>query len=70
MRRPPPVPFVLAVGVTGHRAEVLPADSVPILRERIRDVLERIAESGRALFAAERDCFAATEPKLRFVSPI
>jgi hypothetical protein len=64
------VPFVLAVGVTGHRAEVLQDGSVPILRERIRDVLQRIEESGRALLDAERKCFAAFEPKLRFVSPI
>ena len=67
---PPPVPFVLAVGVTGHRADVLPQDSVPILRERIRDVLLRIEQSGRELLDAERDCFAAGEPRLRFVSPV
>jgi hypothetical protein len=67
---PPPVPFVLAVGVTGHRADVLPADSVPILRERVRDALQQIEESGRALFEAERLCFASFQPKLRFVSPV
>jgi hypothetical protein len=67
---PPPVPFVLAVGVTGHRADVLPQDSVPILRERIRDVLVRIEQSGRGLLDAERGCFAPGEPRLRFVSPI
>jgi hypothetical protein len=68
--RPPPVPFVLAVGVTGHRAEVLAEGTVPVLRKRIRDVLEEIARSGRALLDAERNCFAALEPRLRFVSPI
>lgn len=61
---------MLAVGVTGHRAEVLPEDSVPILRDRIRDVLQRIEESGRALFNAERNCFAEFQLKMRFVSPI
>ena len=61
---------MLAVGVTGHRAEVLPDGSLPVLRERIRDVLERIEESGRALLAAEHDSFAPIQPKLRFVSPI
>ncbi|MFL6727597.1 MAG: hypothetical protein ACJ8FS_13945 [Sphingomicrobium sp.] len=68
--RPPAVPFVLCVGVTGHRADVLPEDSGPVLRERIRDVLRRIEKSGRALFDAERRCFAPFEPRLRFVSPI
>ena len=69
-RGPPTVPFVLAVGVTGHRAEVLPEDSVPVLRERIRDVLRLIEESGRDLLESERDCFADAEPRLRFVSPV
>ncbi len=69
-RGPPPIPFVLAVGITGHRIEVLQKGSVPKLRERIRDILQRIEESGRALFASERDCFADVEPRMRFVSPI
>jgi hypothetical protein len=67
---PPSVPFVLAVGVTGHRADVLPEGSVPILRDRIRDVLVRIAEAGRDLLEQERACFAPGEPRMRFVSPI
>jgi hypothetical protein len=69
-RGPPPVPFVLAVGVTGHRAEVLPEGSISVLRDRIRDVLRRIGECGRDLLDAERDCFADIAPQLRFVSPI
>ncbi len=67
---PPPVPFVLAVGITGHRADVLPAGSIPILHSRIRDVLERIEQSGRDLLLAEQDCFGPTPPVMRFVSPI
>ena len=51
---PPPVPFVLAVGVTGHRAEVLPDGSVPILRERVGDVLRQIEAAGRRLLEKER----------------
>jgi hypothetical protein len=67
---PPPVPFVLAVGVTGHRAEVLPEGSVPVLHDRVRDVLRQIEQAGRDLLEKERDCFAALPPRLRFVSPI
>lgn len=67
---PPAVPFVLAVGVTGHRAEVLPESSVPVLRERIRHVLQIIEEAGRALLAANGDCFASFAPRMRFVSPV
>lgn len=69
-RAPPPVPFVLAIGVTGHRADVLPDDSVPVLRQRIRDVLRQIEQAGRDLLRKEHDCFADLAPKLRFVSPI
>jgi hypothetical protein len=61
---------VLAVGVTGHRAEVLPHGSVLVLRERVREVLEQIEQAGRDLLEKERDCFADLPPKLRFVSPV
>lgn len=61
---------MLAVGITGHRAEVLPDGSTQMVRERIRDVLLRIEECGRALLRQERDCFADQPPRLRFVSPV
>lgn len=43
---------------------------MPLLRDRVRDVLQQIEQSGRALREAERDCFADFAPRLRFVSPI
>jgi hypothetical protein len=64
------VPFVLAVGVTGHRAEVLAEGDIERLRERVRLTLMLIEEAGRALLERERDCFADGPPRLRFVSPI
>ena len=67
---PPSLPFVLSVGVTGHRADVLPAGSLDALRSRIRDVLLLVAEAGRALLDREQNCFAPLPPRLRFVSPI
>jgi hypothetical protein len=67
---PPAIPFVLGVGVTGHRAEVLPEGDVPALRERIREVLVLIERCGRALLESEKECFAGAEPRLRFVSPV
>jgi hypothetical protein len=67
---PPPAPFVLAVGVTGHRAEVLPEGSVPVLRRRIRNVLECIEQSGCALLQDNGNCFSGGRPQLRFISPI
>ncbi|MGE5561827.1 MAG: hypothetical protein ACM3ZV_00780 [Bacillota bacterium] len=67
---PPPVPFVLSVGVTGHRADALAEGDVERLRSRVRETLLLIEESGRALQARESDCFASGPPRLRFVSPI
>ncbi|GAA3900207.1 hypothetical protein GCM10022276_18800 [Sphingomonas limnosediminicola] len=68
--RPPQLPFVLSVGVTGHRAEVLPEGSIDALRGRIREVLLLVAEAGRKLLAKETDCFSPDPPRLRFVSPV
>lgn len=49
---------------------MLPDSSLPVLRERIRDILLLIAEAGHALYQRERVCFADEPPHLRFVSPI
>lgn len=67
---PPKLPFVLSIGVTGHRIEVLPADGISDLRERIRNVLLLIADAGQEVLERERDCFATGPMQLRFVSPI
>ena len=64
------MPFVLAVGVTGHRAEVLEAGDVDRLRERVRQSLLLLEKVGRALQEREKGCFAPEPPRLRFVSPI
>jgi hypothetical protein len=61
---------VLSVGITGHRADVLPAGSLPALRSRIRDVLVLIAGAGAVLLEREQACFAPDAARLRFVSPI
>ena len=67
---PPSVPFVLSVGVTGHRAEMLPPGSLPALHSRLRDILLLIADAGTALLDREQECFATGPPRKRFVSPI
>jgi hypothetical protein len=68
--RPPAVPFVISVGVTGHRADVIGAKGIESLRDRIRETLMLIANAGSALLERERDCFAPGPPRLRFISPI
>jgi hypothetical protein len=49
---------------------VLEAGDVERLRERVRETLMLIKKAGCALLERERDCFAPTPPRLRFVSPI
>jgi hypothetical protein len=48
----------------------LPQGSLPVIAERIRDVLRQMDECGRALLAGDGDCFADVAPRRRFVSPI
>ena len=67
---PPQLPFVLSVGVTGHRADSLPEGSAEQLRSQIHEVLMLIADAGEALLRKEQDCFARVPLQLRFVSPI
>ena len=61
---------MLSVGVTGHRADALPAERLPELRSSIRSVLTLVANGATALFAGEAGFFAPDPPVLRFVSPI
>lgn len=68
--RPPLVPFVLSVGVTGHRADVFGEGDIERLGERVRHVLLQIEEAACALLERERDCFAPAPARLRLVSPI
>ena len=66
--RPPQLPFVLSVGVTGHRVESLPPGSLGALRDRIREVLSLVSDAGLGLFHKEEACFGPEPPRLCFVS--
>src|SRR5689334_1154353 len=67
---PPRIPFVLSVGITGHRAEVLAEGNVARLRERIRDMLVLVEETCRGLLERNRNCFSSDRVILRFVSAL
>jgi hypothetical protein len=60
----------LCVGVTGHRADVLPAGSEDVLGKRIRDILSLLDEAGSALLDRSGESFADQPTARRFVSPI
>ena len=61
---------MLSVGVTGHRADMIPDDAATALRERIREILMLVASAGADLLDRERDCFAQGPCQHRFVSPV
>jgi hypothetical protein len=66
----PAIPFVFAVGITGHRAGSLPAESVDALRLRIADVLERLKALALRVRTANSRFFAPQPPRFLFVSPL
>ncbi|QNP44065.1 hypothetical protein H9L15_05760 [Sphingomonas daechungensis] len=67
---PPALPFVLAVGVTGHRKDALPADSLLTLHDRLATVLKALTEQAAAVREANQSFFSDAPPRLLFVSPL
>jgi len=67
---PPPLPFALTVGVTGHRLEAIPAAQRASVQARIADALERIEAEALLLHRREQDLFAPDAPLFTLVSPL
>ncbi len=67
---PPHLPFVFGVGITGHRREALPAEALPAIEQRLREVLAMLASEAAAVHEREREFFSAAPPRLLFVSAL
>ena len=67
---PPAVPFVFAIGVTGHRKDVLAPSSLLSVHERLKAVLATIAADASGAFAENRRFYSPDPPRLLFVSPL
>lgn len=67
---PPRLPFVLSIGITGHRIEALPEDAVETIVERLGTALGELKARAIALYDRERSCFADAPPRILFVSPL
>jgi len=67
---PPLLPFVLSVGITGHRIEALPESAVQTIVDRIGAALVELKAGALALYEAERAFFSDAPPRLLFVSPL
>lgn len=67
---PPRLPFVLSVGITGHRIEALPKEAVQTIVERLGATLVQLKAGALDLYERERPLFAEAPPRLLFVSPL
>ena len=67
---PPRLPFVLSVGVTGHRSDVLEGGGNGELHDRVRDTLKPILDAAMRVHAACPGAFCEGPPRLQFVSPL
>jgi hypothetical protein len=67
---PPRLPFVLSVGITGHRIEALPKSAVQTIVDRIGATLIQLKAGALDLYERERGLFADAPPRLLFVSPL
>jgi len=67
---PPRLPFVLSVGITGHRIEALPKDAVETIVRRFGTSLIELKAAALDLHRSERAFFSAAPPRLLFVSPL
>lgn len=67
---PPRLPFVLSVGITGHRIEALPEGAVEPAIERIESALVQLRQGALDLYAKERQFFSDAPPRLLVISPL
>ena len=67
---PPRVPFALALGVTGHRAQALTGDALGLVERRVGEAIAALESAARAIAAREADCFAVCDPAFTIVSPL
>jgi len=67
---PPQLPFVLTVGITGHRLEALAGDDGDVLRRRLSAALQVVTESARSIHSREAALFGSHAPRFDFVTAL
>jgi hypothetical protein len=67
---PPRPGLTLNVGITGHRASMLPPELCNQLRPILDEVLCKLRDATRQLHGIEADIFAPDPPRLRLHSPL
>src|SRR4051812_11565738 len=67
---PPRPRLAVRVGVTGHRLHNLAQANEPLLRAKIREVLERIRQIAQEVIALPDSPYATAQPILHVISPL
>jgi hypothetical protein len=67
---PPRPRLAVRVGVTGHRLNRLTQADEPLLRMKIREVLERVRQTAQEVLAAADSPYAPGLAVLRVISPL
>jgi hypothetical protein len=67
---PPRPRFALNVGITGHRASVLPEGAIDLIRPHIDEVFRELRTAAELIHEQEDDIFSSEEPILRLHTPL
>ncbi len=67
---PPKVRLAIRVGVTGHRPNRLAGADYTVLRQRIRQALERVRDVAHQTSADPAAGYSTSQPVLRVISPL
>lgn len=70
LRHPPRPRFALNVGITGHRAAVLPEGAAELIRPQLDEVFRQLHAASIKLHENEPSIFSAQEPLLRLHTPL
>ena len=69
-RHPPRPRLTLNVGITGHRANILPDNVLEALHPLVDHVFRQLGEALQKIHGAERAIFDSHEPQLRLHTPL
>jgi hypothetical protein len=70
LRHPPRPRFALNIGITGHRATVLPEGAADLIRPHLDEVFRQLRAASVKLHENEPNIFSAQEPLLRLHTPL
>ncbi|HET7708122.1 MAG TPA: hypothetical protein VFK50_01150 [Sphingomicrobium sp.] len=70
LRHPPRPRFALNIGITGHRATVLPRGTADLIRPILDEVFRELRAAAEEIHDQETEIFSSQEPLLRLHTPL